>query len=530
MTYTYDELIPATAQEAGKGQWPTTMTSTAEGSAGTSGVFAGLGLGSAITTSEYHNCWVYLRRQTGTASAGGATSITMPTGVTWTAGALNAGAVRIVGGTGEGQTRTITSNSGASPDVLTTTPAWTTNPDSTSEYEVYWQSSTTVPGNLTRTSKTPSSSSVVVADGTLTWAPAMSNSASGSAVVIKAETNSDFLFLWDLHPDLVKSYINLILRNLHSWVYMPVTMVSDGDMEDSYTIGTTESFTQWWRTNSNVTASKSSTSYPFRFGRQYIDVATSAAISRGIQSATMAVTPRESLYVSVFVQKTPAATEAAAFNVILYDVTNGAALKTVTVTGQQPVIVWFQESLDSTTEEVAVQVVSATAAGTSFRVGPVCVTSNYRLAYPLDTSTFPSESHIIDAQVVIPHRNIETDVWMDGDLAFANLHTERDDRSGLLNARIDAPYATFLRTLKPFTELANDLDTTTANQDLIVRGVMYHLEMERAARLSASNPQLGNYHRTKAQAYAKEFSAMLSALGIPPVLVNELSPDLTLVR
>src|SRR3990167_9640576 len=453
MAFTFDEIITAVAQEAGKGQWPTSMTSTSDGSSGTSGVFAGLGLGSAITTSEYHNCWVYLRRQTGTASAGGATSITMPTGITWAAGALNGGAVRIVGGTGDGQTRTITSNSGASPDVLTTTPAWTTNPDSTSEYEVYWQSSTTVPGNLTRASKTPSSSSVVVADGTLTWAPAMSNSASGSAVAIKAETNSDFLFMWDIHPDLVKSYINLILRNLHSWVYMPVTMVPDGDMEDSYTIGTTESFTQWWRTNSNVTASKATTSYPFRFGRQYLDVATSAAISRGVQSATIPVSPMESLYVSAFVQKAPAAIEAAAFNVILYDVTNATALKTVNVTGQQPVIVWFQESLAATTEEVAIQVLSSTAAGTSFRVGPVCVTSNYRIAYPLDTTTFPSESHVMDARVIVPHRNIETDVWLDGDLAYANLHTERDDRSGLLNVRVDTQYPTFLRILKTFTEL-----------------------------------------------------------------------------
>src|SRR3972149_11039101 len=89
------------------------------------------------------------------------------------------------------------------------------------------------------------------------------------------------------------------------------------------------------------------------------------------------------------------------------------------------------------TEEVGVKAVSALAAGTSFRVGPVCVTSNYRAAYPLDTITFPSESHILDAQVVIPHRNIETDVWLDGDLAYANLHTERD--GGLVNARVDTP-------------------------------------------------------------------------------------------
>jgi len=527
VTYTYDDLITAVAQEAGKGQWPVAMPTTADGAAdGTTGVFAQLGLGSAITTSEYHNCWVYLRRHTGTVGSATASSVTMATGVSWATDALKNGIIRIDSGPGEDEERRITTSSSAAEAVLSITPDWTVTPTSASKYEIYLQSSSTAAGDLVRAGRTPSSSSVVVATGAVTWAPAFSN----ITVAIKTEKNADCLFLWDIHPDLVKSYINLILRNLHSWVYMPVTMVPDGDMEDSYTIGTTESFTQWWRTNSNVTASKSSTSYPFRFGRQYIDVATSAAISRGVQSASIAVTPRESLYVSAFVQKTPATTEAATFNVILYDVTNAAALRTVTVTGQQPVIVWFQESLTSTTEEVAIQVVSATAAGTSFRVGPVCITSNYRAAYPLDTTTFPSESHIIDAQVVIPHRNIETDVWLDGDLAYANLHTERDDRSGLLNARIDAPYATFLRTLKPFTELTNDLDTTTADRELVTRGVLYHLEMERAARLSASNPQLGNYHRTKAQAYAKEFSSMLSSLGVPPVLVNELSPDLTLTR
>lgn len=69
---------------------------------------------------------------TGTATAGGASTLTNGT-KTWTTNQWTNYQVRITAGTGIGQIRTIASNTGT---VLTTSAAWTTNPDATSQYVI----------------------------------------------------------------------------------------------------------------------------------------------------------------------------------------------------------------------------------------------------------------------------------------------------------------------------------------------------------------------------------------------------------
>jgi hypothetical protein len=69
---------------------------------------------------------------TGTATAGGASTLTN-SAKTWTTNQWANSQVRIVSGTGAGQIRTIASNTGT---VLTTSAAWTTNPDATSVYSI----------------------------------------------------------------------------------------------------------------------------------------------------------------------------------------------------------------------------------------------------------------------------------------------------------------------------------------------------------------------------------------------------------
>lgn len=68
----------------------------------------------------------------GVATAGGASTLTN-SGKTWTVNQWANFQVRIVSGTGIGQVRAIASNTGT---TLTTSSAWTTNPDSTSVYEI----------------------------------------------------------------------------------------------------------------------------------------------------------------------------------------------------------------------------------------------------------------------------------------------------------------------------------------------------------------------------------------------------------
>ncbi len=69
---------------------------------------------------------------TGTATAGGASTLTNGA-KTWTVNQWNNFQVRITGGTGAGQTRTISANTGT---VLTVSSNWTINPDSTSVYAI----------------------------------------------------------------------------------------------------------------------------------------------------------------------------------------------------------------------------------------------------------------------------------------------------------------------------------------------------------------------------------------------------------
>lgn len=74
----------------------------------------------------------YLAFGSGTATGGGASTLTQ-TGKTWTVNQWTNSQVRIVSGTGAGQIRTIASNTA---DTLTTSAAWTTQPDATSVYQI----------------------------------------------------------------------------------------------------------------------------------------------------------------------------------------------------------------------------------------------------------------------------------------------------------------------------------------------------------------------------------------------------------
>jgi hypothetical protein len=74
----------------------------------------------------------YVAFATGTATAGGASTLTN-SAKTWTTDQWKNAQVRIVSGTGAGQIRTIASNTGT---VLTTSSAWTTQPDATSVYNI----------------------------------------------------------------------------------------------------------------------------------------------------------------------------------------------------------------------------------------------------------------------------------------------------------------------------------------------------------------------------------------------------------
>ena len=70
--------------------------------------------------------------KTGTASAGANSSITLETTATASTNEYANMTIFIYSGTGKGQTRRISSNTNATPPVISITPDWTTNADTTS--------------------------------------------------------------------------------------------------------------------------------------------------------------------------------------------------------------------------------------------------------------------------------------------------------------------------------------------------------------------------------------------------------------
>ena len=81
--------------------------------------------------------------RTGTAASGAASTITLEAALNLGANEVDGLIVAIVGGTGSGQRRTITSHTTGVSPVLTVDEAWTTNPDNTSVYEIRYASQAT---------------------------------------------------------------------------------------------------------------------------------------------------------------------------------------------------------------------------------------------------------------------------------------------------------------------------------------------------------------------------------------------------
>jgi hypothetical protein len=87
--------------------------------------------GKLVSTPSWINT-DYEAFATGTATAGGASTLTN-SGKAWTVNSWTNYQIRIVSGTGAGQIRTIASNTAT---VITTSAAWTTQPDATSVYSI----------------------------------------------------------------------------------------------------------------------------------------------------------------------------------------------------------------------------------------------------------------------------------------------------------------------------------------------------------------------------------------------------------
>ncbi len=96
------------------------------------GLPASLGTDGRLVSTPSWDFAGYMSIATGTATAGAASTLTN-SGKAWTVNQWTNYQIRITGGTGAGQVRTIASNTAT---VITVGTAWTTNPDATSTYSI----------------------------------------------------------------------------------------------------------------------------------------------------------------------------------------------------------------------------------------------------------------------------------------------------------------------------------------------------------------------------------------------------------
>ena len=497
--YTHDELMLALAREAYSGEQVIDIsTTTAETTAGTSALFGELAWGaSGATTTAYHNTYLYLRRFSGLATAGGASTITLRTsmGDLGAANVLANWKIKITAGTSSGDERTISSNTDANPTVVTVDSAWTATPTTTSFYEIYPSSSAIDRPN--RTSRALTTGSFTVATGVVTCAPAFAGNA---AAALSIGIGADFLFCKD-NPKVLRNAINRVLNGLRFYSYLPPTLVTDGDLEDT-------GVTNWAAIGSPTTREKTSTSYPFQFGRQALHIVT-AALDTGATSNNVPVGDEEVLTLGV-----PIKVVSGTVDVILYRSTATAtALKTVTVSDIEPVIVWFQQSPTSGTKNVTVRFESATASS-EWYVGPVMLLSQSRNRYPLDTSSVVRASDVRGLYTLRPGQQVETDVYLlSNRLEPLAREVERDDRGNLINVVASYPYYPMLmQAYQRWPSLTYDTDTTYADKDTVVQGAMYYIETAR--KNQTSDPAQKAEHARNARTYLANFFRMS---GIDPV-------------
>ena len=510
---TYDDIFLELARRAYPGQEVVDLTTTDAGTS-TTALFDQLAYGSSgATTTRFHDQFLYFRRIRGTATAGAGTTITLESGHSFDTNCLANFTIKITSGTGSGQERVITSNTNASPSVVTV-PTWTTNPSTDSVYAIYPSSSALPVPTIVRTSKALSTGSFTVASGTVTVAPAFSN----ASVAVKILSRSDMVFGTDIHPDELKRFIATVMTSQRFHSYLPVTLVTDGDMEDS-------GVTNWAAIGSPTTREKTATSYPFQFGRQALHIVTSS-LDEGATSNDVPVGDEEVLELAVAIKVVSGTVD-----VILYRSTaTAAALKTVTVSDIEPVIVWFQQSPSSGTKNVTVRFESATASS-EWYVGPVMLLSDHRERYSLDTSSVVRAADVRGLFTLPLGQLVETDVYLTGGLLEpVSRQVERDDRGNLINVVARAPwYPLFMEAYQRWPELTYDTETTYADRETVVMGAMYYVEMARAAEYYASNPALASQYEQLARQHNQSYHRMLRSQGIESVVFEEARSPRTMV-
>lgn len=270
---------------------------------------------------------------------------------------------------------------------------------------------------------------------------------------------------YSLHPSTTKGCVNKALRNMYYPAYYPLGLLNNPDMEDA-TITT-----DWLEKASDKPANSSEVTIVYR-GKQSLKVLNSGIANEYAYQAFY-VTAGKQMYVFAFGNTSAAATAA---QVIVYDVTNSAAIETWDFDDQEWQELGGAFTVPASCKQCQVRLNIPTVSGTAYFDDVQC--------YSADQKEFVLPSWITDKTQIGHVYYLQQgsagpdDGRMIHETGLEYLDTpkvlESSGRFKIQFSGTGTGRPLYLACSRPYAELSADADTTTADKDTVVEGALFY--------------------------------------------------------
>ena len=301
-----------------------------------------------------------------------------------------------------------------------------------------------------------------------------------------APTSATVWFLYGMRRDDILQAVNRVLDRLYLPTYLPLTLVTDGDMESSATSD--------WTSIGSPTLSKVTTAARVLTGQRALRIQTTA-VNDGVSAANIRVQERETLLLSV-----AAMCDTGSVEVELRDVTNGATIDSVVTLDQEAYTeARFWGTVPTGCEEVTVRIRAQTATSDIY-IGWVSLIASTRQVYNLPSTledvSFLESPGLYRLPLGYAGEVNRSYIPLSRPLTPALVSGTLRDYLGANSQRITLPQPStdplFLHFRRSFASLTLDTDTTAAPEELVVAGTLADLygKLEHRAEDESSKQDL----------------------------------------
>ncbi len=303
--------------------------------------------------------------------------------------------------------------------------------------------------------------------GTFTVSPVFTNA---------VQSGTDVHFLYGLHPDEFLDAINWIQTSLDMPAYLLLTLVTDGDMEDS-------TMDNWAAVGSPTTREKVTTASRVLIGQRAAHF-VSDALSEGIRSNAIDVHDTEVLPFSI-----PVMCVSGSASAELCNQADDSVIRTVTVDERAYAEVRFEEPVPDGVRQVYVRVISQTAVSDVY-VGWGGLLSDRRMIYDLPSQV--TDATKVEEVVYLPYGDPSeaSDAWIALSKPLQPWPSEnilRDWRAAnpqRIEVGRPSGYPLFLKFRRVGPSLSADTDNTEIPENLIVKGALSKIRKVQAGQTS----------------------------------------------